>query len=605
MVLTNPPFTSGVVKAMGLVFGDIGTSPIYTFTVLFLFVPPTAPNILGVLSLIIWTLMVLVTVQYAVLAMHLGYKGEGGTIVLKEILSPLLSSTRKTAFVTILAIIGVSLMIGDCVITPAISILSAVEGIRLLPGVGHVDQVVLVTIAALITIGLFYYQKRGSDQVAHTFGPVMLVWFSVLALSGVVSLLQAPGLVAALNPIYAIRFMGAYGIAAFFVLSDVILCATGGEALFADMGHLGKEPIRKAWIFVFLALVLNYLGQGAFLLNNPGAKNVLFQMVLAEASLLYLPFLILTIVATIIASQAVISGIFSIVYQGVTTHILPLLKIEYTSSELRTQIYIGSVNWLLCIAVIIVLLTFGYSERLAGAYGLAVSGTMLITGIMMSVIFALRGQLFRCVAACGVTIVDAVFLSATLTKIPSGALWAILFAAVPFSIIMIYINGQKRLYRSLNPMPLEEFLRRYETAYSSIRKIRGTALFFARDPAYIPRYITNTIFNNNILYEDNVMVTINIHDRPFGLSWSFKEDLGEGLRVLSVEYGYMQMIDLKVILKEAEVHEKVIFYGMEEIVSDNLIWKIFNAIKRLSPSFVQFYRLPPHKIHGVVTRIEM
>ncbi|MCX6693646.1 MAG: KUP/HAK/KT family potassium transporter [Methanomicrobiales archaeon] len=605
MVLTNPPFTSGVVKAMGLVFGDIGTSPIYTFTVLFLFVPPTAPNILGVLSLIIWTLMVLVTVQYAVLAMHLGYKGEGGTIVLKEILSPLLSSTRKTAFVTILAIIGVSLMIGDCVITPAISILSAVEGIRLLPGVGHVDQVVLVTIAALITIGLFYYQKRGSDQVAHTFGPVMLVWFSVLALSGVVSLLQAPGLVAALNPIYAIRFMGAYGIAAFFVLSDVILCATGGEALFADMGHLGKEPIRKAWIFVFLALVLNYLGQGAFLLNNPGAKNVLFQMVLAEASLLYLPFLILTIVATIIASQAVISGIFSIVYQGVTTHILPLLKIEYTSSELRTQIYIGSVNWLLCIAVIIVLLTFGYSERLAGAYGLAVSGTMLITGIMMSVIFALRGQLFRCVAACGVTIVDAVFLSATLTKIPSGALWAILFAAVPFSIIMIYINGQKRLYRSLNPMPLEEFLRRYEAAYSSIRKIRGTALFFARDPAYIPRYITNTIFNNNILYEDNVMVTINIHDRPFGLSWSFKEDLGEGLRVLSVEYGYMQMIDLKVILKEAEVHEKVIFYGMEEIVSDNLIWKIFNAIKRLSPSFVQFYRLPPHKIHGVVTRIEM
>jgi len=369
---THPVF-HGVGKSMGLGFGDIGTSPIYTLTVLFLLVTPTLPNIIGIVSLIIWTLTILVSVQYAFLAMQLGYKGEGGSIVLKEILVPLLKTSRSVTFVSLLSIIGVSLMIGDCIITPAISILSAVEGFRLVPGIGKVDQAALVFVAALITIGLFYFQKRGTERVAGAFGPIMMIWFITLSVTGFASLVHAPQVLVAFNPVYAVSFFIEHGIAGFFILSQVVLCATGGEALFADMGHLGKDPIRRAWFFVFIALCLNYLGQGAFLLTHPDAENILFEMAFSQAPFLYLPFLFLTIVATIIASQAVITGIFSIVYQGITTHILPLLKIEYTSSELRTQIYIDSVNWFLCIAVLFVLFLFGYSERLAGAYGLAVN----------------------------------------------------------------------------------------------------------------------------------------------------------------------------------------------------------------------------------------
>jgi len=599
------PVFHGVGKSLGLVFGDIGTSPIYTLTVLALLVTPTLTNILGILSLIIWTLIILVGVQYAFLAMHLGYKGEGGTIVLKEILVPLLKTGRSVTFVTVLSIIGLSLMIGDCVLTPAISILSAVEGFRLVPGIGKVDQIVLVFIAALITIGLFYFQKRGSEKVARAFGPVMMIWFVVLAATGLFSLVQAPEVLVAFNPVYAVSFFFTHGIAAFFILSQVILCATGGEALFADMGHLGKEPIRRAWIFVFIALSLNYLGQGAYLITHPQAQNILFEMAYSQVSILYLPFLFLTIVATVIASQAVISGIFSIVYQGITTHILPLLKIEYTSSELRTQIYIDSVNWFLCIAVLYILFTFGFSERLAGAYGLAVTGTMMITGIMMILIFFLRKQWFRFLIATAVTLVDVVFFLSTTTKLPYGGYWSLILAAVPFGVIMIYTKGQRKLYQAINPMDHDEFFRKYATAYVQLRKIPGTAIFFARDLNKIPTYITHTIFHNDILYEDNVVVSINILERPFGLEWKFGDEMAPGLRVFHIDYGYMQMIDLKKILRDAGIEEKAIFYGMEEIVTDNIIWKIFYAIKRLSPSFVLFYKLPPERIHGVVTRVEL
>ncbi len=595
-----------IIKSMGLVFGDIGTSPIYTLTVLFIFIIPTLENILGVLSLITWTLILLVTVQYAFLAMQLDHNGEGGTIVLKETLLQLTKTAKGATIVSLLAVAGVSLMIGDCVITPAISILSAVEGFRLIPAFSDVSQSLLLIVAAIITIALFFFQRRGSERVAKTFAPVMLVWFSVLAITGAVSLLNSPGIIVALNPMYAIHFLISNGIISFFILSDVILCATGGEALYADMGHLGKEPIRRAWFFVFIALILSYLGQGAFLLTHIGTKNVLFGMVNTEFQLIYIPFLILAIISTVIASQAVISGIFSVVYQAITTHMLPPLKIDYTSIVMRNQIYINFVNWMLCISVLLVLFLFEYSERLASAYGLAVTGTMLITGILMTVIFFKRHQYFRSSLAFFTTIIDFSFFFACLSKIPHGAYLSLIIAAIPFGVIIIYINGQKRLYEKLHLMEYDEFIKRYNKSYAENQKISGTALFFARDRQRVPAYITHTIFNNTIIYEKNILISIEILRSPFGLNWDFRQnEIGTGLYVFTIRYGYMEVIDLMEIIRNAEIHEKTIFYGMEEIVTDNLVWKIFYGIKKICPSFVEYYKLPPHKIHGVVTRVEM
>ena len=269
----------GIIKALGLVFGDIGTSPIYTATVVFLLLSSTRDNILGVVSLIIWTLVILVAIQFAWLAMSLSIRGEGGKIVLKEILQPLIKSKRSKAFVTLLAITGVSLLIGDGIITPAISIMSAVEGSVLIPGLNGLSKTTLVLISMIIAVILFSFQKRGTEKVAGAFGPIMVVWFTSLTLIGIVAISEAPEILNALNPYWGMKFLIDNKFAGFIVLGEIILCATGGEALYADMGHLGGKPIRQAWAGVFLSLVINYLGQGAYLLNHPEAKNILFEMV--------------------------------------------------------------------------------------------------------------------------------------------------------------------------------------------------------------------------------------------------------------------------------------------------------------------------------------
>jgi len=317
-------YWKGVIKSFGLVFGDIGTSPIYTLTVIFALTRPTPDNVMGILSLVFWTMSILVSAEYAWLAMSLGRKGEGGTIVLKEILARLLKPGRQIAFVGFLSYVGVSLLLGDGVITPAISILSAVEGMILIPGLESLQQEALILIAAIIAVVLFIFQYKGTDKVAGMFGPIMVVWFSALTVSGLVSIVNHPELVKAVSPWYALKFFRDNGFAAFFVLSEVILCATGGEALYADMGHLGRKPIIRAWCIAFCALIINYFGQGAYVLSYGTEKNLLFGMVQGEAPVLYIPFLILTIMATIIASQAMISGVFSVIYQGITTRIMPL-----------------------------------------------------------------------------------------------------------------------------------------------------------------------------------------------------------------------------------------------------------------------------------------
>jgi KUP system potassium uptake protein len=595
----------GIIKSLGLVFGDIGTSPIYTVTVVFLLLKPTPANIMGVMSLIIWTMTLLVSLQYVILAMRLSRRGEGGTIVLREILSSLLRSKSKAVFVTIMAFIGISLLMGDGVITPAISILSAVEGAALIPGLEHISKTVIVLISAFIAVCLFAVQFKGTGKIASSFGPIVAMWFSALAFFGIISIIEAPQALKALNPYYAVSFLLENKWAGFVALSEIFLCATGGEALYADMGHLGARPIRHGWIIAFCALSLNYLGQGAFLLTHPGAKSVLFEMVFNHAQVLYVPFLLLSIAATIIASQAMISGTFSIVYQAITTHIMPMFKVDYTSTELRSQIYIGFVNWFLLVAVLFIMFEFGESSKLAAAYGLAVTGTMTLTGIMMIWIFSLQKKYYLTVLSLFITAIDIAYLGANFTKIPHGGYWSIIIALLPFGIIMIYTRGQARLYKALKPMPKTEFLKRYEVLYKTTTRIGGTALFFARDAERIPPYIVRTMFTNNILYEDNIIVSIIRRDDPFGVIGFFKADLADGLRHFEIQMGYMEIIDVEEILRQAGIKEKAIFYGLEDIATRNIIWKIFYIFKRLTPAYVQFYKLPPHKLHGVITRVEM
>jgi KUP system potassium uptake protein len=587
------------------VFGDIGTSPIYALTAIFFIIRPTPENVLGMLSLILWTMTMLVTVQYTYLAMHLGTKGEGGTIVLREILLPMLKSRTQVAFVSLLAIIGIALFIGDAVITPAISMLSAVEGIVLIPGFENTPQTILMIIAGLIAIGLFSIQARGSERVAWSFGPVMLIWFASLLGTGLVAIMAAPQVVYAVNPMYGIHYLTSHGLEGFLILSSVILVATGGEALYADMGHMGREPIVRAWHIVFVALAVNYLGQGAFILTHPDAHNILFEMVFSQSVVLYIPFLILSIAATVIASQAMISGIFSIVYQGITTRIMPLLRIDFTSPQLRSQIYIDIMNWALLIAVLFIIVIFRTSANLTHAYGLAVCGTMVITAIMVTWILILRGQIVKSLVAVIILGITVTFLIANLDKIPYGGYWSLVIAAIPFSIILIYVNGQKKLAEALSPVPLDDFLPKFNEAYTSMNRISGTALFFARDFRNIPQYIPRIMFNNRIIYDDNIIVSITRTEEPFGITWGVTREVTKGFSIFEIYAGYMEFINIGEILKEAEIDESTIFYGIEDIVTTHVIWRIFGAIKRLSPSLLQFYKLPPDKIHGVVTRVEM
>jgi KUP system potassium uptake protein len=599
-------FWVGVIRSMGIVFGDIGTSPIYTLTVVFTLTPRTEQSILGILSLVVWTLLILVTVEYAWLAMSLAYKGQGGEIMLREILRKTIKPGRQLTFAGFLTFVGVSLLLGDGVITPAITLMSAVEGMLLIPGLENLQLEILILIAAVIAVGLFAIQSGGTDKVAGAFGPVMLVWFLTLAVSGLISVATMPEILKSVNPYYAFQFLRENGTAGFFVLSEVILCATGGEALYADMGHLGKKPILHAWYFVFAAVLLNYMGQGIFALQHPETKSLLFGMVQYQASYLYIPFLILTVLATIIASQAIISGAFSIVYQGITTRIMPLLKVSYTSSQMKAQIYIPFVNWGLMCAVIFMMLTFQKSENLAAAYGMAVTGSMTITSLMMILVFAhIKKMKWKLPIAIVVSSIAFTYFISTLSKIPHGAYWSFILAAIPFIAIVVWTKGQKRLFDSLRPLELKTFLVSYGQIYAKGKNIDGTALFFCRDYRMISPYIVHTIFRSNIIYERNILISIIRTEEPFSVTAHLKQDLGPGLDAFEIRAGYREILDIESLIKEHGIQEKVIFYGVEDIATRNPIWHFFSLIKQVTPNFVQFSKLPPSRLQGIVTRVEM
>ncbi len=594
-----------IVKAMGIVFGDIGTSPIYTLSIIFTLTIPSKENIYGILSLIFWTLITLVTIQYAWLAMSMSTKGEGGIIVLKEILITTLKKGRKVGFVSFLGYIGVSLLLGDGVITPAISILSAVEGLKLIPGMESTGLRTIIIITSAITILLFAIQFKGTSKVALSFGPIMLLWFISLFLSGFFYLIHMPGIFLAFNPLYAIEFFIHNGLPGFFVLSEVILCATGGEALYADMGHLGGKPIRQAWAFVFFALIINYFGQGAYILEHHDTNQVLFKLVSTFSEVFYIPFLILTLFATIIASQAMISAVMSLIFQGINIGIFPLMKIKYTSTQMRSQIYIPSVNWILLFAVLLMIMVFKESANLAAAYGLAVTATMFISSIFIVSILWNRKDFFRMSFALFVLLVTAIYLIAVTHKIPYGGYWSIIIAAFVLMIMGLWIFGMNRLRKFLRSVTLDVFVESFKQIYETGNYVKGEALFFTKDVKVVSPYILHCMFRTGIMYEKNVLVSVENTDVPFGIKLDRYEEVSPGLFVARITYGYMEVPNLPALFKEWKFNEKAIFYGAEEIKTNKFFFKFFILLKKIAPNWVSYFDFPYNKLHGVVTRIEI
>jgi KUP system potassium uptake protein len=597
--------TKEVVRAMGIVFGDIGTSPIYTLTIIFFLVTPTRENILGVLSLIFWTLIIIVTIQYAWLGMSLSIKGEGGIIVLKEALVSTLKKGKKIGIASALGYLGISLIIGDGMITPAISILSAVEGLELIPELGKITTSVVIIITCFITILLFSVQARGVDKIAKSFGPIMVIWFTSLFASGIYFLFNNPSILEAVNPYFAVKFLFHYGFISFLILSDVILCATGGEALYADMGHLGGNSIRYAWVFVFLALFTNYFGQGAFLIQGGSLSQVLFSSINHISPILYLPFLLLALLATIIASQAMISAVMALIFQGINLRIFPLMKIKYTSTELRSQIYIGSVNWLLLIAVLVMIFIFQSSENLSAAYGLAVTATMTISATFMVWIFWNKGEKLKLILSTFVLLFDLIYLVAVFTKIPAGGYWSLIIAFLVTLLIQIWIKGSEALRRRFRSLDLEIFITSFEQIFSTQPILKGEAIFFARILDKVPPYVVHCILRSGIVYEKNILFAVHTSDEPYGIKFLEMKELTKGLYGLSVSVGYMQILNLPSLFKEHGIKEKVIFYGVDDIKTKKFFYRIYAFIKKITPSFASFYNFPYNKLHGVVTRHEL
>jgi len=596
-----------IIRAIGAVFGDIGTSPIYTLTVLMLLTKPEKDQMVGIASLIIWTLIILVSVQYAWLAMNLSIKGEGGIVVLGEIAKALTKNQKFRKLYRIFIVLGLSFLMGDGVITPAITILSSSEGIRLIPGFENMPQSEIILIAIIITIALFSIQSKGTGKIGSLFGPIMILWFTSIGIIGLYYILQAPQVIKALSPHYAIEFLISNPLKGFIALSEVILAATGGEALYADMGHLGRVSIRRAWVFVFFMLTLNYLGQVAFVILNTTVEGQSIFFASAKALLgdrFYIPFLLLVIVAGIIASQALISGVFSIVFQAINTRIAPLLNVKHTSTEISTQIYIPAVNWALMLGVIFMYFNFKTSDNMAAAYGFAVITTMSITGFFLIIIYLFKRSYIHFFISLFLFLVDIVFWLSSSTKIPHGAYWSIFFAFVPLSVMTLYIKGQEKLYKNMEFKPFKDFVIEYEEIYKRSPKIEGTAIFLIRDLKAIPPYVIQTMFDHGILYKDNVFLSLIKRDEPFGTETFVKGSIAEGLRLVEIRYGYMEVLDIDKELSKVGIRERVIFYGVEHIYTDKLLWKIFSWIKRSTPSFVEFYRFPHKKLHGVAVRVE-
>ncbi|MDO6413772.1 potassium transporter Kup [Sphingomonas sp. BIUV-7] len=613
--------------AIGIVFGDIGTSPLYAFRETFAGhhrLAPTPENILGVLSLIFWSMMIVVTVKYVMIIMRADNKGEGGSLALLALISRSASTkVRWTKGLILLGVFATALFYGDSMITPAMSVLTAVEGLAV---VNHGFAPFILPIALTILFGLFTIQSRGVGKVGLLFGPIMVLYFLVLAVLGIVNILAEPGVFYALNPWHAVRFFVDDGIRAFLAMGSVVLAVTGAEALYADMGHFGRKPIGVSWlVFVLPALMLNYLGQGAMILAATPAQalalvhNPFFLMASEQVRL---PLVILATVATVIASQAVISGAFSVTQQAIQLGFIPRLRIIHTSSSAAGQIYIPSINWALMVMVMVLVVTFRSSSNLAAAYGIAVSGAMMIDSCLIGVVlFSLWKwkPWFGAPLLALFLLVDFAYLAANLTKVPDGGWFPLLIGFIIFTLLTTWARGRALMIARMREatMPVDVFVR---SAAGSATRVPGTAVFMTSSPHGVPHALLHNLKHNKVLHERVILLTVKIEDVPY-LDQSkrlFLEDLGQGFWRLVVRYGFMDDPDVPAALARTtdcgpsfKMMETSFFLARQTLIASSrpgmAIWreKLFAWMLRNAESAMEFFRLPTNRVVELGSQVEI
>src|SRR5215204_4192152 len=609
--------------ALGVVYGDIGTSPLYALRESFHgphAIAPTAANIYGVLSLVFWSLIIVISVKYVGFILRADNHGEGGILALTALatrIRPLAPSPQR--WLVLLGVIGAALLYGDGIITPAISVLSAVEGLNVATPL-FAPYVVPVTVVIIVV--LFLIQSRGTAKVGRLFGPVMLAWFVCIALLGISQILRNPSVVGAFNPLHGFKFFLRNGWHGFLVLGTVFLVVTGGEALYADMGHFGKRPIRIVWYAVVLpALLLNYLGQGALLLEDPEAAHNPFYR-LAPGWALY-PMIVLATSAAVIASQALISGAYSLTMQAVQLGFMPRLKIEHTSSTQMGQIYIPALNWALMSGCIAIVIGFGSSSNLAAAYGVAVTATMVITTVLLGVVERRMWGwgLLPALALSGFfLVIDLAFFGANIIKIPAGGWFPLVVGAGIFLLMTTWKKGRRILASRLLSLaiPIEDFLR--DIAGTPPVRVPGTAIFMNGTGTGTPPALEHNLEHNKVLHERVVLLTVKTRQVPHvGPEDRVRvEPLGHEFYRVIINYGFMEDPDVPGVLANMQTQglafdpeETTYFLGRETVIAGKqpgmMIWreKIFALMSRNASSATAYFCLPPDRVVELGSQIEI
>jgi KUP system potassium uptake protein len=612
------------VGALGVVFGDIGTSPLYALRVCFdreMGLPVSEQNILGVLSLIFWALTLTISIKYLIFILRADNRGEGGILALMALARPEHASVgRKSAILIGLGLFGAALLYGDGIITPAISVMSAVEGLEVAT---PVVAPFVVPITTLLLIGLFLLQRRGTGGVGALFGPVMMVWFLVIGLLGIHGILKAPGVLAGLNPLHALTFFLENKVPAFLALGAIFLVETGGEALYADMGHFGRKPIRLAWFTLVLpCLLLNYFGQGAELLLHPAAEENPFFWLAPSWSVI--PLVVLATAATIIASQAVISGSFSLTRQAIQLGFSPRMLIRHTSKDEIGQIYVPAVNWALMVATIALVVAFKSSDNLAAAYGVAVTTTMVITTILFYVVATERWRWSPWVAAplCGLFLaVDAAFFSANIIKVEHGGWLPLLIALGIFTLMSTWKRGRNILGERLSEETLDMDIFLADIERREPVRVPGTAVFMTGNPKGVPPALLHNLKHNHVLHQRVVLVTIVTEEEPrVGPARRLQVvDLGHGLYRLVAHYGFMETPHVPRLLESARseglefpVMETTFFLGWETVIPSSshpgmARWRewLFAVMSRNAQRATAYFRIPVNRVVELGQEVEI
>jgi len=605
--------------ALGVVYGDIGTSPLYAVRQsLVEFADTSEPSILGTLSLIVWTLALVVTVKYVFVIMRADNRGEGGLLALTAlVLRTTNRNQRRHLWIMAAGLVGAALFYGDGVITPAISVLSAVEGLKVAT---PLFEPYIIPISLVLLTALFIVQRRGTAAIGGLFGPIMVVWFAVLAVLGIWSIARQPHILSAVNPYYGLALLVRHPWHGFLMLGAVFLAVTGAEALYADMGHFGRRALRRAWLgLVFPALLLNYFGQGALLLGDPAALENPFYRLVPNWGLY--PLVALSSIATIIASQAVISGAFSLSRQAVQLGYLPRLEVRHTSATEIGQVYVPPINWGLLLAVIILVLFFRSSDNLGAAYGIAVSGMMLITtGLAFLYMRAHGWSLAVAVPVFALfALVDLTFLSANMLKIIEGGWFPIVVAALVFTIMGTWWRGRRILaeQRARDAMPLTQFVEMLNPERPV--RVPGTAIFMARDLNQVPSALLHALKHNKALHERVVMMQVDTEDVPHVLDDRRLEiaEIGKGFYTMRVRYGFMDEPNIMRALALCRVQhfhinlmDTSFYIGREKLRPRGtgfLRWRdrLFMFMNSLALDATEFFRIPPNRVVELGGQIEI